>query len=366
MHERALAALQRMPTVAAKDHPAAVRSIAVFGKAPTGIALPLNRKTTKQEIRPIPLVNLEPRQELIPKGGLEKYIVRPRRDPADVAHVVMRDGSHRWLIQEGHTRLGAAYLRGDEDMAVRVWEFVQNDSGGFDPVVRGRHRIGQRFRDKLVALAEGFDLADWDESLHPRDEQGRFAPSSVVANKIKAVLGEGGSAYIENHPTAVDAGKTMLSVLAEMKEKGYELPASVAVTRQYGHPSGVTHIPKATPENLLRGMGSDLMVTVPMIPGDVDLDAAVAAGLGATTTARTIRDVVIHEMGHVAHGSMVGRPSADFGDPDVIKAATSVSKYAASSPQEFLAESFSRLYRGEKLTPEAMALYKKLEGPAIK
>ncbi len=189
-HERALATLSRLPTVTMSGSPASVRSIAIFGRSPTGVSLPLNRKTTQQAIRPIALDKLEPRIEMIPAKGLESYAVRPRTDPPDVAHIVMRDGTERWLIQEGHTRLGAAVLRGDESMPVRVWEFTQNDRNTFDPVIRGRHRIGNRFRDKLVKLADS-----WDEGQHPRDETGRFSESQFatsVADVSERILKDSG------------------------------------------------------------------------------------------------------------------------------------------------------------------------------
>lgn len=156
--DSALANLARMPTTTSPGQPPCVRTQAVFGRAPTGIALPLNRKTTQQAITPLTVTDLEPRQEFVPVPGLQSYIVRPRRDPPDVARVQMRDGRVRLLVQEGHTRLGAAVLRGDTEMPVRVWEFVQTDTGSFVPVVRGRQGIYERIRDrpyqaKLAALS---------------------------------------------------------------------------------------------------------------------------------------------------------------------------------------------------------------------
>ena len=84
-------------------------------------------------ITTIPLEDLEPRQEFVPVQGLESYIAQPRRDPPDVARVVMRDGTERMLVQEGHTRIGAAILRGDHEMPVRLWEFVQAATGRLGP-----------------------------------------------------------------------------------------------------------------------------------------------------------------------------------------------------------------------------------------
>jgi hypothetical protein len=157
--DRALAALRRLPTTSGTGQPPSVRAQAVFGRAPTGLALPLNRKTTQQAITTLPLTDLEPRQEAITAQGLEAYIARPRRDPPDVARVQMRDGKTRLLVQEGHTRLGAAVLRGDAEMPMRVWDFTQGETGSFDPVSRGRHRIGEGQRDKSINLPDVADVS---------------------------------------------------------------------------------------------------------------------------------------------------------------------------------------------------------------
>lgn len=158
--DRALALLSRMPTTSGSGTPASVRTQAVFNRPATGVSFPLNRKTTQQAITLMPLTDLEPRQEYVPVQGLASYIARPRRDPPDVARVKMRDGKTRLFVQEGHTRLGAGVLRGDATMPMRIWDFEQNDSGGFDPVIRGRHSIGIRHRDKLRSMADTINLPD--------------------------------------------------------------------------------------------------------------------------------------------------------------------------------------------------------------
>lgn len=155
--EPALAALRRFSTHSDATRPASVRSIDVFGYPPAGVFLPLNRKTTQNAVGPVPSDRLEPTREFMPVEGLAAYVVRPRRDPADVAHIVMQDGRERWVVSEGHTRLGAARLRQDPAVEARIWEFTQNTSGGFDPVPRGLHRAGSQrialsYREKLIQL----------------------------------------------------------------------------------------------------------------------------------------------------------------------------------------------------------------------
>jgi hypothetical protein len=138
-----LVALDRLPRTSSATSPHAVRSSDVFQHPVVGLRAPLNRKTTANAVQSLPLTRLEPTTETIPVQGLEKYFVQPRRDPPDIAHAVMRNGRERWLIQEGHTRLGAAKLRGDECADCRVWEFTEGERGSLQPVPRGRHRRGK-------------------------------------------------------------------------------------------------------------------------------------------------------------------------------------------------------------------------------
>lgn len=154
-----------------------VRAIDIFGRAPAAIVLPLNRKTTESNVQTIPLTDLEPTQLFIAAKGLAAYMIRSRRDPSDVAHIVMRDGRERMVIQEGHTRLGAAILRGDLTADVRVWEFVEDAAGKFEPVPRGLHKRGLTWRQKMLSFS-GVDLGDrskYPDGLYPgeRDSQSR-------------------------------------------------------------------------------------------------------------------------------------------------------------------------------------------------
>ena len=107
-----LARLDQLPVITAPQQPSSVRASDIFSAPAAAIKLPLNRKATANAVQSLTLAPLEPSQELIPRQGVESYVIRPRRDPPDVAHVVMRDGRERWIIQEGHTRLAAAVLRG--------------------------------------------------------------------------------------------------------------------------------------------------------------------------------------------------------------------------------------------------------------
>jgi len=157
-----LQALDRLPTTSTASIPLAVRAADVFKAAVTPLKVPLNRKTTQNVVQPVRLDTLEPTRELLPVAGLSAYVVKPRRDPPDVAHVVMRSGRDRWVIQEGHTRLGAAVLRGDETLPARVWEFEQADTGDLVPVLRGLHRRGVQLtlRDAKPGLHPDWQLGE--------------------------------------------------------------------------------------------------------------------------------------------------------------------------------------------------------------
>jgi len=162
-----LAALGRLPVTAMRTVPTPV----LFRRPVAAIRTPLNRKTTASDVfalsRAIPL---EPTALTVPIQGLEAYLRRPRRDPADVVHAVMQDGRERWLIQAGHTRLGAALLRNDPTLRARVWEFVEDAEGHLQPQPRRR------------------DLRGWDESQHPRVPSGSASGGEFTSG------GDGGPA----------------------------------------------------------------------------------------------------------------------------------------------------------------------------
>lgn len=89
-------------------------------------------------------------------------------------------------------------------------------------------------------------------------------------------------------------------------------------------------------------------------------------------TIRSIRDIVVHEMGHVVNGTGVigvpvsvipeDTPGSNDNRRGVRRAMHRVSVYAARNSNEFLAESWTRLYRGETLAPDSMALYRHMKG----
>jgi 4a-hydroxytetrahydrobiopterin dehydratase len=215
-----LDALDKLPTHEGAGMAPSVRAMDVFGKAPTSIALPLNRKTTASEVVSLPLdTPLEPRQEHIPVAGLQAYVVKPRRDPPDVAHVLPQDGGQgRYLIQEGHTRLGAAKLRGDASLDARVWQFQEHPDGSIQPVPRGRHRQGLKaggqlsHREKLAILMAETDplstVPDWQlgrEGLYRRFD---FENLRAQGDFLSALMHAANAA--NHHPDVQTDGNSVL------------------------------------------------------------------------------------------------------------------------------------------------------------
>lgn len=195
----ALDKVSQFGTVKDSGGPVSIKSQDVFRRPVVAIKLPLNVKTTVNARRPVPLDQLEPTHEQIPVAGLKAYITKPRRDPSDVLHVVMRNGRERYLIQDGHTRLGAALLRGAQEFEARVWEFVQTAAGDFEPIPRGLHRRGMEkrnlsYRDKLALELE------WDEGAHPRNPDGRFGTGSGASTRVRERQREPGEHFTSSHP----------------------------------------------------------------------------------------------------------------------------------------------------------------------
>lgn len=88
---------------------------------------------------------------------------------------------------------------------------------------------------------------------------------------------------------------------------------------------------------------------------------------------KTSFGTIYHELGHLQHKPLYGRAGAtgaqsfeekvkNWDSKSDFETALTVSDYAATSPSEFLAETFSELVNGTKLSDKAIELYKKLGG----
>lgn len=201
------------------------------------------------------------------------------------------------------------------------------------------------------------------------------ADDAAVAKQksaIKDVIG-GGQVHVDHSPIALRAGAVVESTLKELKDKGYKMPTNVKVelldsptisggTEHYrGEHTLSVELPKNLPEN-------------------ADLDRAVRVAFPpsedqyAETSVTNMKEVVLHEMGYVISYPVRGVSDtfiAQFGTGEVRamrleRAANSVSHYAATRKEDFVAEAFVRKYCGESLSADAELLYKELHGPVIR
>ncbi len=188
---------------------------------------------------------------------------------------------------------------------------------------------------------------------------------------------------IEDHPIAIQAAVAVHSVLKEMHSRGYKMPDEVTVNRVPGGPgaadtvSGQTSLHTPDANSWSTATTRTLSISIPdTIPASLKLDDVVRASFGKDPNAfavRSMRDIVIHEMGHVQVAS-----SLEGMDWDALgrgwagrwkngaEIAKGVSDYASKNPDEFVAESFTRMYRGETLSSDVMKMYRDLKDPVVK
>lgn len=135
-----------------------------------------------------------------------------------------------------------------------------------------------------------------------------------------------------------------------LKEKGYELPESITAhnfqSRAHGY-GGNNRI------GLSKGRISE-----------ADIQKGVESGWIAQG------NIVLHEHGHNLHQKSAGDlydvykswPNPSSQKPIAVK----VSRYAASNPVEFVAETFGAHLSGKTLSEDVLALYARFRGPELK
>ena len=244
-------------------------------------------------------------------------------------------------------------------------------------------------------------IAKFDEAKHPRQPKGsaqggEFAQTRQGARAaLQDAVGREIPVGVDDHPTAIQAAHQTAAVLREMRAKGYEMPEEIEIRLQSRkYPSGAVEE---------RGL---LTINVPdNLPPEMTLDEAYAIAYGPNVkvaviedweareirkyTGDTFRDLIIHEMGHInrrgsprtlyltARSSPEERVEAEastkaFGEEmAAIKqfervARRSVSQYATTNPDEFVAEVFTLLYNGKTLPEETMKTYEALRGAKIR
>lgn len=233
----------------------------------------------------------------------------------------------------------------------------------------------------------------WETPSTPSVEYQREVETTATIDALKDAIGEtigSNRVYLEGSPLSLRVADTVSSTLKEMKDKGYTMPDKVFVQRDSN----------LAPHGSLERVVIDGQITTELhiympatLPEDANVDDVIWMVFSGSTddgdpkfSITTMKDVIIHEMGHVqvrAERRLSAPTSFDsayqhfaaIADGDINevvveragRAAKSVSNYGwHGGMQEFLAEAFVRKYRGEKLTPDAETMYKLLEGPAIR
>jgi len=192
--------------------------------------------------------------------------------------------------------------------------------------------------------------------------------------------------FVVGDEPAVRTAQAVVDTLIEMKTKGYTMPARVSVVT-----SNQKDIAGSVDPNNLH-----LKIHIPgELPRGANLDDAVKIGFSSKTDGqddfvpRTMREVIVHEMAHIQYAAkaswrnvnlntvvrdFAARTKNDFeniADSEdtaverMMKAISSVSTYGHQAMPEFIAEAFTRKYRGEKLSRDAQLMYDLMKGPDV-
>jgi hypothetical protein len=285
----------------------------------------------------------------------------------------------------------ALLLDGTSEGAIKGWETRRHGGGA------------PQTREELAAeSAPGGRF----ETLEKRKAEQQKAELRIRAS-VKETQTFGATVTIAHAtPQLIRAAEATAAVMEDMKAQGLTMPDQVTiehatVTGQKGPSGQVRHV--SITEGDVERRSNHLVIRVPdTLPDDIPLDDATAIVFSEQSkkflpkdfdddtratydrfTARTMRDVIVHEMAHVqdvkktVRGVIPGStariktgPMADWGKltpkaKAIQRAALRVSVYAVKNRNEFVAEAFTRMHRGETLADDSMALYKKLKGPRV-
>jgi hypothetical protein len=106
-----------------------VRSEDLFQK-PVVYAMVGIKKSQKGREEQVNIRDLIPAQDYVSVAGLEAYKTNPRKDPPVAIRLNPKSGlPSRTVIQEGHTRLGAALLRGESTARIKIHDLFEDDRG---------------------------------------------------------------------------------------------------------------------------------------------------------------------------------------------------------------------------------------------
>lgn len=380
-------------------------------------------------VQDVPLDQIEPSERTLDEPTVRAIMQAIRQGEALPAIVVefshdLPDARDGVTVIDGHHRLEAAKRLGLTHIPALVvvqaedWPHVKQAGGltidgairyranKYDPaqprVPAGTPGTGGRWTDGDAGVSGGTPDAErrrFDpDPYNTPGADGEPAPAySAVVARLRAVIRRPKGALgdpvsvVPTSRNAIRAAEITADVLEEMQAKGYAMPTRVMVGHDAEPRGQVTQFP-GRPDQILR-------IFVPeTLPPGVDLDHVVAVTFGETVrppaanpdplyaayekfAVHTMRDVIIHEMGHIQDAQRHPRfdpaqakwSATDANIVDALGGARAVSRaqrrvsdYAQGEDAEFIAEAFTRLYRGETVADDSLKLYRMMGGPPIR
>lgn len=309
---------------------------------------------------------LAPYQIARPKALKIKRRIQQRKDLAFDPEQP-RDESGRWAETGGDSAaLTARASRAKDEKFREALRGLAKTAAAAEAAKKERlareqaQKVGRAERERAVAVA-------------PRRPYPHTQATHVeVEGRLKALVPD---VFVsETKQTAITAASHVAEVLEEMHAQGYAMPDKVVVEL-----SAKRSLYGST--TFEAGGKHTLLIQVPKtLPATANLDDAAVVAFGGRAKApddpsdpqmhdrfavRSMNDVVRHELGHVLAGHR--NDTAKFKSRGLAEVARTVSLYAASDgSDEFLAESFVKLSRGETLPLGAQKLYTTLNGPTVK
>lgn len=157
-----------------------------------------------------------------------------------------------------------------------------------------------------------------------------------------------------------DAAHITNQALYDLALRGVPLPPKVRVHRDPYHADAVAYYASRDQSmvvNVINGFWRD-----PRHTAKAFHDQGWLAGT-------TPQDIITHEVGHAQHiGTGVDpdiRSMRDAPAAQDVPTMAQVSRYGQTSYTEFVAETFGKKFRGEKLSPEVEELYRRMKGPEL-
>lgn len=303
-----------------------------------------------------PLVTIENDQgqiSILAAKELSGFSIRRRAKPtvnqrlAGVFRQVeeQMDHGHPWAPYES---LQEDYLSETGEAALQAWAILEDRAAS----IKAWDRRGRKQEYPV------------DDVYTTPSGETAFRSPSIAEQHLAVLLSGDQQVHVFDSPNTLKAAVQTADQLRTMKSEGYIMPNRLIITPVEKNTAGSTlRVPG-------EGKSDDITLTIDVpinVPKEFTLDQATKAtfegvsGNGAPKFAvQDFKDVVIHEMGHTQK-SMTGEHNSPYDQ----RVARKVSLYAGLDQAEFVAEAFTRMYRGDRLSKDVVALYKKYGGPDV-